>query len=89
MFGQMPCSRWSHVAVSSADYKDLPLGWDSPLKDTLFIFGGISLNSYCRSKLYSFKFEENEHLTSKEAEKKAEDNVRAVAAAPDFLRKFI
>jgi hypothetical protein len=56
MFGQMPCSRWGHTAVGSADYKDLPPGWDHPLKDTLFIFGGISLNSYCRSKVYSFKF---------------------------------
>jgi hypothetical protein len=76
MFGQMPCSRWGHVAVGSANYENSPHSYNDgyELKDSLFIFGGISLNSYCRSKLYQFKFENNLLLTSKETELRAQEN---------------
>lgn len=44
MYGQHPCSRWSHSMVA---YKDSDF-------DGFIIFGGINLRSYCQSNLHMF-----------------------------------
>ena len=47
MYGQMPCSRWSHCfsVNGTADY-----GCDG-----FFIFGGVNLKNYCKSRIYQFQ----------------------------------
>lgn len=44
MYGIQPCSRWSHVIVPNRECN--PTGF--------LVLGGVNLNNYCRSKLYSF-----------------------------------
>jgi hypothetical protein len=41
MFGVPPCSRWSNMLASH--------------NDNLYIFGGVNLNSYCKSNLYKLQ----------------------------------
>ena len=45
MYGIQPCSRWSHVIVPNRECN--PNGF--------LVLGGVNLNNYCRSKLYSFQ----------------------------------
>ena len=66
MFGMMPCSRWSHTCVASTG-TDYYMNWDDDStnqNNKLFIFGGINLNSYCRTKMYTFHFQDNQHLNT-------------------------
>ena len=48
MFGQMPCSRWSHTMIALSSTQSYHEG--------LLIFGGVNLNAYCRSNFYTFSF---------------------------------
>ncbi len=45
MYGQMPCSRWSHVLTMNG----------SSRSDGFLVFGGVSLRSYCKSRVYQFQ----------------------------------
>ncbi len=47
MFGQMPCSRWSHCMVAR--------GYEQMSSDGFMIFGGVNLQNYCKSTLYNFQ----------------------------------
>ena len=47
LFGQMPCSRWSHCMIAK--------GHDHLSSEGLLVFGGVNLQNYCKSKLYTFQ----------------------------------
>ena len=51
MFGQTPCSRWSHCMIAQ-DSKT-----NSASKGFL-IFGGVNLTTYCKNKIQTFEFHE-------------------------------
>jgi hypothetical protein len=86
----MPCSRWSHitVGVSSGQVRD-KFGFQSDKNDSLFVFGGINLNSYCRSQIYTFRFGDNSELITTSSDKFHDDAVSEVNSAPNYLRKYI
>ena len=44
MYGLQPCSRWAHVIV--------PNRTEHP--DGFLVFGGVSLNSYCKADFHKF-----------------------------------
>ena len=47
IFGQMPCSRWSHtLSHVSGETKDS--------EDGFLMFGGASLKSFCRTLIWKF-----------------------------------
>jgi hypothetical protein len=48
MYGQMPCSRWSHCFT-------LNRGGCSGGIDGFLIFGGVNLKNYCKSRIYQFQ----------------------------------
>ena len=91
MFGHMPCSRWSHSMIASNGF-DVFNTWDEDMpaqNDKLFIFGGIMLNSYCRTKVYTFHFQDNTHLNTAKIDQVQTDADRKMIEAPNYLRKFI
>eukprot|EP00347_Sterkiella_histriomuscorum_P022130 403331578 len=45
MYGQMPCSRWSHVLTMNGNSRG----------DGFIVFGGVNLKNYCKSRLYQFE----------------------------------
>jgi hypothetical protein len=47
MFGDAPVSRWSHCFVPNR-------GHHSGSADGFFIFGGVNLKNYCKSRIYQF-----------------------------------
>ena len=47
LFGQMPCSRWSHF-ISQVRGDTLEA------QDGFLMFGGANLQSYCRSIMWNF-----------------------------------
>ena len=61
MFGQLPCSRWSHSMLA--------LNGSQSAYEGVIIFGGVNLKSYCKSKFYQFT------LGSKKDSKKVQNNV--------------
>ena len=44
MYGQMPCSRWSHIFLNNRSHNP----------DGFFVFGGVNLNNYCKSRIFQF-----------------------------------
>lgn len=48
MYGQMPCSRWSHCFTANR-------GGSSGATDGFLVFGGVNLKNYCKSSLYQFQ----------------------------------
>lgn len=46
MFGQMPSSRWNHAMAARAS--------DHSAGEGVIVLGGISMQGYCKSKLFSF-----------------------------------
>jgi hypothetical protein len=48
MFGDAPVSRWSHCFVPNR-------GHHSGSADGFFIFGGVNLKNYCKSRIYQFQ----------------------------------
>ena len=48
MYGQIPCSRWSHICT-------LNRGGSNSIADGFLIFGGVNLKNYCRSRIYQFQ----------------------------------
>ena len=45
MYGQMPCSRWSHILTMNGAGRG----------DGFLVFGGVNLKSYCKSRIYQFQ----------------------------------
>lgn len=89
MFGQMPCSRWSHITVPVSSNSRDKFGLLNEQNDTLFVFGGINLNSYCRSAIYTFKFGTYNELITTSSDKYHDEAVSQVNSAPNYLRKYI
>jgi hypothetical protein len=53
IYGQMPISRWSSIITQlDGDTKDDAEGF--------YLFGGVTINSYCKASLFNF------HLLTKE-----------------------
>lgn len=50
MFGQMPCSRWGHSMVARSE--------DHSTTEGFLIFGGVSIQTYLKSQVYSFQLNE-------------------------------
>ena len=48
MFGQMPCSRWSHTMVAMSNTQSYHEGF--------LVFGGVNLRTYCKSNFFTFSF---------------------------------
>lgn len=48
MYGEMPCSRWSHCFT-------LNRGYSSGSVDGFLVFGGVNLTNYCKSRVYQFQ----------------------------------
>ena len=48
MYGDVPCSRWSHCFT-------LNRGEGNGSVDGFLVFGGVNLRNYCRSKIYQFQ----------------------------------
>lgn len=48
MYGQMPCSRWSHCF-------SLNRGGSSGCIDGFLVFGGVNLRNYCKPRMYQFQ----------------------------------
>lgn len=44
-FGVQPCSRWSHMLLPNRQFNP----------DGFLLLGGVNLNNYCKSKVYSFQ----------------------------------
>ena len=44
MYGTLPTSRWSHIMVPNRSHD----------ADGFIVFGGVSLDSYCKPRLHSF-----------------------------------
>lgn len=57
VFGQMPCSRWSHFMTKVNGDTD-------SAADGILIFGGVNIKSYCRSILWNFSLHEKEESQS-------------------------
>ena len=44
IYGMQPCSRWSSIMMPNRKYNP----------DGIIVFGGVNLNNYCRSRLFTF-----------------------------------
>ena len=54
MFGQMPCSRWSHTMIPQSSTQAYHEGF--------ILFGGVNLKAYCRSNFFTFSFSHKKAL---------------------------
>ena len=56
MYGQMPCSRWSHCFSLN---HGTGTSSSSGGIDGFLIFGGVNLKNYCKSRIFQFQFLNN------------------------------